>query len=193
MLAKSPRKTRCLTFNPTSEICWFDKSEPVECVNNDYINAYCNIDFNAILPTRNPVIKLYSLIQTDYYKIQGYIIVENLSYEKKVYIRYTTTDWKNFNEIECKFYKSLNPQIDMFEFTEYLYPSYRAEFAIRYQVNECEYWDNNEGSNFIINPYVHKNQEINNALLYTRFSQNTEDNYSYSLCMDNDMSVSMLG
>ena len=78
MIIKSPRKLRCLTFNPISEIRFFDIRETIGQINDDHIMTFCNVELNAVLPSKNPIVKLYSLIQISNYKTKGIIFVENL-------------------------------------------------------------------------------------------------------------------
>ena len=73
MIIKSPRRYQCLTFNPNSEICYYDPRECIGQINDDHIIVYCNVELNSKLPGTNPIVKLYSLIQINHYKIYGTI------------------------------------------------------------------------------------------------------------------------
>lgn len=151
MIIKSPRRYQCLTFNPNSEICYYDPRECIGQINDDHIIVYCNVELNSKLPGTNPIVKLYSLIQINHYKIYGTIFVENISYHKSVTIKYTTDNWNSFCEKNCNFVKSINSEMDMFEFENDMYFLSNVEFVIKYHVNGHEYYDNNNNKNYIIN------------------------------------------
>lgn len=95
--------------------------------------------------------KYFDLIQ-----IEGYIIVKNFSFEKKITIRYTLTDWKTYSDIEGFFVNSIDSQFDRFMFTIRIDTSLldnpsksnKIFFAIIYSYNNQIYWDNYYGKNY---------------------------------------------
>ncbi|KAK9670758.1 hypothetical protein K7432_017518 [Basidiobolus ranarum] len=93
----------------------------------------------------------------------GTLQIQNLSFRKVVAIRYTFDFWKTVEEVVADFKESPVkpcPQfvgIDRFMFTINLEnritfssssPKKTMFFAVRYQVNNQEYWDNNDGMNY---------------------------------------------
>lgn len=95
--------------------------------------------------------KLCDLIQTE-----GYIVVKNLSFQKRITIRYTLTEWKTFSDIDAFFINSLDPFRDRFMFSIKIHKSLienttesaRISFAIKYEFRDRVYWDNNSGNNY---------------------------------------------
>jgi hypothetical protein len=148
-MIKSSRKLYTLTFNPFSEICLYKDSEMISAINSSIIVNNCNMDINAKLPSNNPVVKLYSLVQTN--NTKGLILVDNLAYEKIVIVRYTLDNWNTYNDQECNYSYSVSDYLDVFSFTANLPNWISIEFAIKYIVNNTEYWDNNNGLNYTIN------------------------------------------
>lgn len=85
--------------------------------------------------------------------IKGRIIVCNLAYEKKVMIRVSFDHWKNWSDINATYNESFNDgALDLFEFelkpTSFISSNSQCSLAVRYQVNDREFWDNNSGNNF---------------------------------------------
>jgi len=165
-MIKSPRKLRCLTFNPISEIRYFDIKETIGQINEDHIPVFCNVELNSVLPSKNPIVKLYSLIQMSNYKIKGLILVENFDYHKQVNIRYSVDKWKTLNEQTCNFVKSINDHIDMFEFEANIPFWIRVDFVVRYMVCGKDYWDNNNNNNYIMNESIGDNVKIDEIDFY---------------------------
>lgn len=73
------------------------------------------------------------------------ISVKNLAMHKKVTIRYTTDNWISHNDIDAEWQFSF---FDRDCFYCYLNADDSIEFAVRYQVNDQEYWINNDGNNY---------------------------------------------
>ncbi|KAK9764935.1 hypothetical protein K7432_007127 [Basidiobolus ranarum] len=93
----------------------------------------------------------------------GTLQVQNLAFRKVVAVRYTFDFWRTVEEVVADFKESPVkpcPQfvgIDRFSFTINLEnrvsfsptsPKKTMFFAVRYQVNNQEYWDNNDGMNY---------------------------------------------
>lgn len=77
---------------------------------------------------------------------------EDIKNFKSVKIRYTEDNWKTYNEIPASFldevdYSNLGwcANFDLSKSTKHI------EFAVVYEVNGTEYWDNNFGSNYSVN------------------------------------------
>ncbi|KAI8903505.1 putative phosphatase regulatory subunit-domain-containing protein [Gorgonomyces haynaldii] len=84
--------------------------------------------------------------------LQLNVFVQNVSFEKKVTMRYTTDQWKTFHEIDFEY------QLSLFERDRFslVFPlprfqqRFHMEFSIRYQSNGLEFWDNNQEKNFCV-------------------------------------------
>lgn len=96
--------------------------------------------------------------------VLGTIKVKNLSFEKEVFVRSTSDDWKTKEDIFCKFVN--NNQLssisghytlyDTFSFKITLPPkSKKIEFCVCYKVGDQEFWDNNLGKNYILLKKTH--------------------------------------
>lgn len=97
--------------------------------------------------------------------LQGVIQVHNIAFQKIVTVRYTFDFWQTNSEINAVFKESVkrmggptNPT-DRFTFSIPLEDNQRASgseyadktmcFAVRYQVAGREFWDNNNGMNYV--------------------------------------------
>ncbi|XP_072306287.1 protein phosphatase 1 regulatory subunit 3D-like [Eucyclogobius newberryi] len=92
--------------------------------------------------------------------IIGFAQVLNLDFEKEVIARFSFTDWKSSTETQATWMSSVTKTLeagrqlscDTFRFhltvPPFLQPGAELEFAIRYNVRGCEYWDNNKGKNY---------------------------------------------
>eukprot|EP00095_Tigriopus_kingsejongensis_P012276 maker-scaffold577_size191314-snap-gene-0.36 protein:Tk12276 transcript:maker-scaffold577_size191314-snap-gene-0.36-mRNA-1 annotation:"PREDICTED: uncharacterized protein LOC100878232" len=86
--------------------------------------------------------------------IQGTIRVQNISFHKKVTIRFTMNEWISSADCEAVY---MNGSCDGFsdKFTFNLLPTtppsvgQRIQFCIQYQTDVEEYWDNNDGKNYV--------------------------------------------
>ncbi len=115
----------------------------------------------------NPAIKVktaYKYLYHDSYTNLNYfggsVDVQNLSYNKKVDIIYTTDGWQTTQVIPGKYYGTYymvgysqyvnNPNrhgIERWGFSTYVGAAQSVEFAVSYTVNGLTYWDNNYGEN----------------------------------------------
>ncbi|KAL3981508.1 putative phosphatase regulatory subunit family protein [Acanthocheilonema viteae] len=88
--------------------------------------------------------------------IIGTINVLNISYEKQVYVRYTTDNWRTNTETAGRYENSSSEDgcMDKFTFIISLPTDFpigaTCEFCIRYMVNGIMYWDNSQGNNYIV-------------------------------------------
>eukprot|EP00095_Tigriopus_kingsejongensis_P012103 maker-scaffold747_size103044-snap-gene-0.19 protein:Tk12103 transcript:maker-scaffold747_size103044-snap-gene-0.19-mRNA-1 annotation:"glycogen-binding subunit 76a-like isoform x1" len=86
--------------------------------------------------------------------IQGTIRVRNISFQKTVGVRYSYNDWQTSVDIAARY---LNDSCDGIsdKFTFYillpapLYAGHKLQFCIRYQTDTEEFWDNNDGGNYV--------------------------------------------
>ncbi|OCU01240.1 protein phosphatase 1 regulatory subunit 3E [Xenopus laevis] len=91
----------------------------------------------------------------------GSVRVLDLAYEKKVTVRYTLDGWQSHLDTYALYAARLchggpgHPGTDLFTFRLPLPTRERAsclQFAIRYEVGEEEFWDNNGGKNYSLWP-----------------------------------------
>ena len=84
----------------------------------------------------------------------GTIKVRNIAFEKKVFVRYTFDRWKNWKDLQAKYYpNSCTGYTDTFTFS-IVVPEEDVkdvEFAICFYCQGNQYWDNNSGKNYCIN------------------------------------------
>ncbi|CAI4228745.1 unnamed protein product [Auanema sp. JU1783] len=85
----------------------------------------------------------------------GVISVLNISYSKQVFVRYTVDKWTSFVEMPAQFLNSNHQEkLDYFTFSIFL-PSTipvgaMCEFCLKYVCEGKEFWDNNDGSNYVL-------------------------------------------
>lgn len=93
------------------------------------------------------------------FSLHGTCHVANLAFEKHVSVRYTTDDWQTSHDVEARFQASFHVGAwDRFVFDlELVGPTYQEQkqfytlqLAIRYAVNNCQFWDNNDGKNYCV-------------------------------------------
>ncbi|GFS25591.1 protein phosphatase 1 regulatory subunit 3B [Elysia marginata] len=86
--------------------------------------------------------------------ITGFVRVANISYHKSVRVRYTDNAWATFHDIAASYVQSsCDGPTDRFSFSlvapAYFVPGHRLEFAVSYNADGNEYWDNNGGRNYM--------------------------------------------
>jgi len=100
---------------------------------------------------------------------KGTISVRNISFHKDVTVRYTTNNWLTTEDVLCTYVPSAvtcasYDLYDRFSF-EITLPeepeSDKLQFCIRYSSDGQEFWDNNNGRNYIIVSYRTKNKNKN--------------------------------
>lgn len=88
--------------------------------------------------------------------MKGIIRVLNVSYEKQLYVRMSLDDWHSFYDLLAEYIPdSSNGKTDQFCFTITLVSPYqkegaRVEFCICYETPIGTFWDNNDGSNYVL-------------------------------------------
>lgn len=83
----------------------------------------------------------------------GAIKVRNLSYEKRVFVRYTLDNWRTLRDVPARYISGSSSGLtDTFSFeitlNETLEKDSRLEMAICYEVLGTRFWDNNYGDNY---------------------------------------------
>ena len=82
--------------------------------------------------------------------IHGIIRVMNISYSKEVTVRWTHDNWKTYHDASCLYCPgSSDGKTDRFSFT---LPANGDDihFALRYKVEDQEFWDSNNHQNYIV-------------------------------------------
>lgn len=102
---------------------------------------------------------LEKVIITQYYDgnpiVSGTVRVRNEHYNKVVYVRYTTDQWRTYGEVLAKYIEnSCDGYSDKFSFVLYtqtwgLAPLKTVAMCLRYVTNGQEYWDSNNGKNYM--------------------------------------------
>ncbi|GMR45619.1 hypothetical protein PMAYCL1PPCAC_15814, partial [Pristionchus mayeri] len=87
--------------------------------------------------------------------LSAIVTVYNYSYQKDVIVRYTLDGWRSYNDIATQYVTSnAQENTDSFSFTLFLPHSMpvgaKCEFALRCSSAGKEYWDNNRGSNYVL-------------------------------------------
>lgn len=90
----------------------------------------------------------------------GSIIVNNVAFEKQVSIRYTFNQWKTSSDLSATYVPGSTAQdgsTDRFSFSLVLPvdlsakgSQFQMQFAICYKASSTEYWDSNNGSNYVV-------------------------------------------
>jgi len=89
------------------------------------------------------------------YSLSGVIVVKNISYEKRVFVRFSLNDWKSFGDIEARFLNADHANgEDVFQFRldfPFRLPlGTRLEIALAYETADGEiFWDNNDQDNYV--------------------------------------------
>ncbi|MBN3316628.1 PPR3E phosphatase, partial [Atractosteus spatula] len=100
-------------------------------------------------------------VETDEFSLTGMVRVLNISFEKRVYLRYTLNNWVTFSDIPASYvHNSSDGLTDKFSF-KLITPSFlesggTLQFAIKYCVGGEEYWDNNHGNNYKVRSHRFK-------------------------------------
>ena len=97
---------------------------------------------------------LENAYMADKCSIKGTVRVQNISFHKRVLLRYTTNEWVRSFDLEAKYLDgSCDGFSDKFTFLltlgSPLTVGQRIQFCIRYEVENGEHWDNNDGRNYV--------------------------------------------
>ena len=96
-------------------------------------------------------------------KMLGSIRVKNIGFHKSVHVRLTVDQWESHRNISCKYAGPLVPgksyashDLDIYTFEVAIASADRTVcFAVRYQVQDQEFWDNNDGRNYTLKRTCH--------------------------------------
>ncbi|CAI4231796.1 unnamed protein product [Auanema sp. JU1783] len=84
--------------------------------------------------------------------VVGQVDVLNIAFDKKIFVRFTCTNWTDYRDIPASFSRSVG-DVDSFVFSISLPAEMKGthcEFCVCYMVSDQEYWDNNTGRNYHI-------------------------------------------
>ena len=132
----TPRRFFCLYRQPNSE----------------HPDIYLHEIWKSQIKLEHADVRLKSSETGEQYLL-GTVWVTNASYWKNVTVKYTFNRWVNSYEYECQYRCHSNDfrNIDQFQFTiDIPHDVDRIDFVLRYRVNGQEFWDNNNGQNYII-------------------------------------------
>lgn len=117
-------------------------------------------DFNERLNSMN--VALEAVVLRDF-GMCGTVKVRNLTYHKKVTVRYTIDGWSTYRDVVGQYIERLHTEFtDTFSFEialpTTLIKDCKLEFAICYKVLGVEFWDNNSGDNYRVMCYSPSNR-----------------------------------
>ncbi|KAF8354696.1 hypothetical protein PRIPAC_96319 [Pristionchus pacificus] len=128
---------------------------------SEYIRFRHNIDKNKI-SLENILLKNDSLHMTGTIKailslnifLNHFIQVANIAFEKRVFIRLTTNSWQSYLDRPAVYQQSSNKVHDTFTFDIEIprdtSADSRIEFCVCYVAGGQEYWDSNDGKNYVL-------------------------------------------
>lgn len=89
--------------------------------------------------------------------VVGTVKVRNLAYQKEVFVRSTSDDWKTHEDAYCTYVNNNTTAsaayvlYDTFSFRLTLPPrARRVEFCVCFRCDGAEYWDSNSGKNYVL-------------------------------------------
>lgn len=114
---------------------------------SDYLSFRDKLD-KSFVSLENVIIKDYTLL--------GTVKVKNITFHKKVFLRCTFDSWETHMDVESNYvsYSDTNAVFDTFSF-EFEVPTNfdqqkQMEFAVCFEADGKQYWDNNDGKNYKI-------------------------------------------
>lgn len=142
-------------FSPTHQIRHFFLSDPpVDCAEPSSVRY----SLRSMIPVQfnNPPIRLDSVRLPDDHapRLEGKILVRNLAFDKRVFVRYTSDRWDTYDEAAAT-YVSGDGNVDVFRFDIDLTGSIHNDkitteyqMAVQGVIGTSTYWDNNAGRNY---------------------------------------------
>ena len=142
-------------------------------------------------------VALENVILKDY-NLAGTIKVKNIAFEKKVFVRYSTDCWESFTDVDGSYIPTSNGvslPFDTFSFEIHVSPkmdvSKKLQFAVLFEANCRQYWDNNNGENFEVVSSDWKEKVVDNHNTTDVEVYSTEHSNSWTeFCGWNKMSAS---
>ncbi|KAI9319418.1 putative phosphatase regulatory subunit-domain-containing protein [Dichotomocladium elegans] len=162
-------------FRPHSKEAWFRQEERMSFtvrVANATLPGL-NPKLNPVCPSSTTIIHLWDLtaiqplLDSSEVMLFGHCLVANLSFEKQVFVRYTTDAWETHIDVEATYHDSLaTGGLDRFSFKLMMDPEKEIQLALRYIVNGQEYWDNNNSENYRLSLEM-KSEVVNVPVAWT--------------------------
>lgn len=85
-------------------------------------------------------------------KLKIHIAVQNIAYQKEIGVIYTTDNWENCHKAIARYSWSMISGTEVWSVNLNLGGVSNVDYVLFYQVNGCEYWDNNFNRNYFIKP-----------------------------------------
>lgn len=139
-------------------------------------------NYDRVPGPNRPVIYLQSLyLSINREKLQGNVYVRNIAFTKNVWVRYTFDNWRSICEVEALFnsdtrkcdasagYDRFTFFIEVSALPKEMLERNSLFLCLRYSVNGCQYWDNNNGHNYEV---VFRKEQI-----YTAYRHGGDKHY----------------
>lgn len=131
-----------VTCKPPIKLCF---SQPA----SDYLAFREKINKNLV--------SLENVILRDY-TVEGTIKVKNIAFEKHVFVRLSLNAWESFEDNDAVYVPgpglSYSDSYDTFSFSIEIPPAFdvtkKIQFAVCFEENGNQHWDNNSGTNYCI-------------------------------------------
>ncbi|CAG9864273.1 unnamed protein product [Phyllotreta striolata] len=138
--------TQGLTADPVGEANAWEAAFPQPA--SDYVAFRRRLD-DGNVSLENVIIKASEE------SVVGTVKVRNLAFRKEVLVRYSTNEWKSYEDCFCTYVPNnmntnINVLYDTFSFKFSLPPTRvkKLEFCVCFRCEGKEYWDNNLGKNY---------------------------------------------
>lgn len=113
---------------------------------------FASRNFMEKLRSNSVCLESASVTDPNLFMITGVVRVVNLGFHKEVIVRYSDDSWLTHNDVQARYLpNSCDGFSDKFSFILFangLEIGKRLELALRYKVNENEFWDNNDNANY---------------------------------------------
>ncbi|CAO1434662.1 unnamed protein product [Diamesa serratosioi] len=113
----------------------------------------------------------------------GTIKVKNISFQKEVFIRASWDEWKSQVDTYCTYIQNVVSSgayvvYDTFSFKLTLPPSSQLQFCVCFKTDGNEYWDNNQGINYILTNRITPKYQENECLKKLNRPNQQENEYN---------------
>lgn len=113
------------------------------------------MDFLQKVQQQKICLETVSMTDPSVLAVTGYVRVQNITFHKSVYVRYSLNNWKTFSDLQAIYVPdSCDGFSDKFSFVLYghtLQIGEKLEFALRLECCGNQYWDNNGDLNYVFN------------------------------------------
>ncbi|KAF7583709.1 putative phosphatase regulatory subunit family protein [Clavispora lusitaniae] len=111
-----------------------------------------------------PVFLEHMFVSADQRYLLGQVAVHNMAYEKSVVVRYSPDAWSTTKDLDAIYVPDTPPVLRAHNYDRFIFKLDLAkigerfpaggrwdyEFCVRFTTPDCEYWDNNSGSNYMV-------------------------------------------